>query len=195
MGAEVEEIAGGGEGFFLPGVGALEGAVAVVVGADLDDAAEGAVEEQLADGEEVAVETAVVEGDDVFAAAGGEVDELAGLGGGGGEGLVDDDVLVGEEGDAGELDVGGVGCGDDDDVDGGVGEGLAGGVDEAGGGVALGGGLCGGTGDDGVEFEAGDGGDHGAVEDATGEAVADDGYAEWGAHMGIILLRRWFKCA
>jgi hypothetical protein len=33
------------------------------------------------------------------------------------------------------------------------------------------------------------------VEDATGEAVADDGYAEWGAHMGIILLRRWFKCA
>ena len=60
--AEVVEEAGGGAGDFFPGVGALERAVAVEAGDDLDDAAECAFGEELAEGEEVAVPAAVVEG-------------------------------------------------------------------------------------------------------------------------------------
>ena len=46
--AEVVEEAGGGAGDFFPRVGALERAIAVEAGDDLDDAAEGAFEEELA---------------------------------------------------------------------------------------------------------------------------------------------------
>ena len=97
--AEVEEQAVGLTGSLLPGARALDWAEAVEVGADRDDAAEGVGGDEFAEGLEVAVEAAVVEGAEELALLGGEGDELASLGGGGGEGLVDDDVLVGEEGD------------------------------------------------------------------------------------------------
>jgi hypothetical protein len=110
---------------------------------------------------------------------GGEVDEVAGVGGAGGEGLVDDDVLAGAEGGGGELGVGGVGGGDDDEVDGGVEEGVFGGAEDRR--VRIGG--CGGVaGALGYtrQCETGDRGDEGAVEDAAGEAVTDDGGADGG---------------
>ena len=75
MRAEVVEEAGGGAGDFLPGVGALEGAVAVETGDDLDDAAECAFEEELAEGEEVAVPAAVVKGREDALVRFGEGDE------------------------------------------------------------------------------------------------------------------------
>ena len=75
--AEVVEEAGGGAGDLLPGVGSLEGAVAIEAGDDLDDAAEGACGEELAEGEEVAVPAAVVKGREDAAVNFGQGDESA----------------------------------------------------------------------------------------------------------------------
>ena len=106
--------------------------------------------------------------------AGGEIAEFLGFGAGGGEGLVDDDVLAGEEGLFGEVEVGLVGGGDDDELDGWVGEGLFDGAEDAGGGVGFGGFVAFAL-DDGLELEAGDCADEGGVEDASCQAEADDG--------------------
>ena len=122
--AEVEEHAVGGVGGLLPGVLAGDGAEAVEVGLEGDEAADGVFGDELLDGEEVAVPAAVVEGDDVQALGFGERAEFEGLFAGGGEGLVDDDVLAGGEGLFSEGEVGLVGGGDDDERDGGVGEDL-----------------------------------------------------------------------
>ena len=184
MRAEVEEQAVAGAGL-LPGVGALQGTEAVVVGEHLDDAAERAVGEQLAHGEEVAVVAAVVEGSEEFLLCAGEGDERARIGGAAGERLVDDDVLAGFERGGGELDVGVVGRADYDEIDGGVGEGLGCRGDDAGGGVGRsgGGGALGVADDDSGEFESRDGVDEGAVEDSAGEAVAEDCGADgFGGH-------------
>ena len=181
VGAEVEEQAVGGAGAFFPGVGAGDGAEAVEAGGDFDDAAEGGCGEELPKGEEVAVPAAVLEGAEEFAGLGGEVDEGADVGGGGGEGLVDDDVFAGFDGGGGEGEVGGVGGADDDEVDGGVGEGFFGGAEDGGVRVGFGGGGAGAL-DDGGELEAGDGGDEGAVEDFAGEAVAEDRGADGCGH-------------
>jgi hypothetical protein len=122
--AEVEEHAVGGVLGLLPGVLAGDGAEAVEVGLEGDEAADGVFSDEFFYGEEVAVPAAVVEGDDVQAFGLGERAEFEGLFAGGGEGLVDDDVLAGFEGLFGEGEVGLVGGGDDDELDGLVGEDL-----------------------------------------------------------------------
>src|SRR5581483_3094809 len=86
---------------------------------------------------------------------------------------VDDDVLAGLERLRGEVELGLVGCGDDDEVDGGVGEGFVDGAEDARGGVGLGGFVALAL-DDRSQFQGGDGGDEGAVEDFSGEAEAED---------------------
>ncbi len=139
MGAEVHEEAVGVVAGLLPGGLAGQGAEAVEVRLVGDEAAELASVEDFADGEEVAVPAAVVEGGEDEVAGSGEVAEFLGLGAGGGEGLVDDDVLAGEEGLFCEVEVGLVGGGDDDELDGWVAEGLFDGAEDAGGGVGFGG--------------------------------------------------------
>ncbi len=118
----------------------------------------------------------------------GEFHEAMDGGRGGGQGLVDDDVLAGLEGAAGEGFVGVVRGGDDEEVKGRVGEGCLGGAEEACLGVLGVGGVAGPL-YDGGEFEAWDGADKGAVKDAAGEAVAEDGDAD-GGH-GRSGARRW----
>ncbi len=87
-------------------------------------------------------------------AAGGEGGEVGNVGAGDAEGLVAKDVLAGEEALADDLDVGGSGCGDDDERDGVVGEeGFDGGVGGDAGVLLLG--VAAAALDDGGEFEAG----------------------------------------
>lgn len=85
-------------------------------------------------------------------------------------------MLAGLEGLGGEIEVSFAGCGYDDEIDGGVGEGFVCGAEDARGRVSLRG-LVAFALDDGGELEAGDGGDEGAVEDLTGEAEAEDSTA------------------
>jgi hypothetical protein len=191
--SEVEEQAVGLAGGFLPGTLPCYRAEAVEVGADVDDAAEGIGGDQLAEGLEVAVEAAVVEGGEDFALLRGEGDELAGLGAGAGHGLVDDDVFPGAEGAGGQIEVGLVGGGDDDEVDrsvvkGGVErtEDFGGGVDPRGGGSVPLGRVWGSEGY-GSELQARNRGDEGAMEDSAGEAVSEDSGANWGlTHRTIV---------
>ena len=119
---------------------------------------------------------------------GGKGDEGAGLGGGRGEGFVDDDVLAGAEGGGGQRDVGVVGGGDDDEVEGGVGEGFFRGAKDAGRWVGFRGGGAGAL-DDGSELEPRNGGDEGAVEDFATEAIADDGGADGVRHGEMVIVR------
>ena len=84
-----------------------------------------------------------MEGDDEQALGFGEFAELAGLVTGGGEGLVDDDVLAGFEHALGEDEVGLIGRGDDDELDGFVGEDLVERAGDAGGWIGPGGGVSG----------------------------------------------------
>ena len=181
---EVEEHAVGGVGSFLPCVLAGDGAEAVEVGLEGDEAADSLFCDEFFDGEEVAVPAAVVEGDDVEALGFGERAEFEGLFAGGGEGLVDDDMLSGGKGLFGKGEVGLVGSGDDDERDGRVGEDL---VERAGdhdSGVGAGG-LVALALHDGGEAEAGDGADERGVEDAATEAVADDGGGDFLGHDGL----------
>ena len=122
MRAEVEEHSVGGVLGLLPCVLARDGAEAVEVRLEGDEAADGAFLQQLADGLKVAVPAAVVEGNDQQALALGELAERERLFAGSGEGLVDDDVLAGFERLLGQREVGLVGRGDDDQLDGLVGE-------------------------------------------------------------------------
>jgi hypothetical protein len=180
--AEVEEVAAGGAGRFFPAVGALQRAEAVVVAEHGDDAAKRSFGDQLAEGEKVAVVASVVERGEQLALRGGELDERAGVCRVGCQRLVDDDVLACVESCGGELDVRAVGGADHDKVDAGVVEdrgklwddgGLR--VDSVGGGGAVRVGD-----DDGREFEPRHGGDERAVEDAAGQAIADDSSADGG---------------
>ena len=162
-----------------------DGPVAVEVRLELDDAAEGAGADQRGQRGEVGVVAPVLVDGEQAGVGVREGDEGGGLGAGGGEGLFDEDVLLGLEGGAGEGEVGGGWGGDDDEGDGGVGEeGVRGRVDVGFrvvfGGVVFRGGVAL---DDGVEVEGGYGGDEGDVEDLCAEAVAD--YADvdgWRRH-------------
>ena len=97
MRAEVEEHSVGRVFRLLPCVLARDGPEAVEVRLEGDQAADGAFLQQLADGLKVAVPAAVVEGNGQQALALGELAEFLSLLAGGGEGLVDDDVLAGFE--------------------------------------------------------------------------------------------------
>lgn len=174
VGAEVVEdgAALGNAHGALP-VGRGGGLVAVKVGVELENAAEGVVGEQVADEEEVGVPAAVLVDADEAVAGAGNGDELVGLGGGGDKGLLGEDVLAGFEGGLCEGKVLVGRGGDDDYVDVGVGD------EVVGGGVVLGRGVVGGGRvavlgvalDNGMELELGEDSDEGDVEDFGGEAV------------------------
>ena len=182
MRAEVEEHAVGRVFGFLPGGLALDGAEAVEVGLEGDEAAYGFFFDELAYGEEVAVPAAIVKGSDDKFFAGGEIPEFFGLGAGGGEGLVDDDVLACDEGLFGEGEVSFVGSGDDYELDGGIGEGFFERAEDVGIGVGFGGFVALAL-DDCFEFQAGHGGDEGGVEDLSTQAEAYYCYSNIGAHV------------
>ena len=137
MGAEVHQQAVGAAVGFLPGSLFGRGPEAVEVGLKGDDAAEGVFVEELFDCQEVAIPAAVVEGREDQTFAGGEIDEVASFGGGGGEGFIDDDVLAGVQGFFAEVEVGLVGGADDDELHRGIAEGLPGGAEDAGIGIGL----------------------------------------------------------
>src|SRR6185437_8430764 len=94
----------------------------------------------------------------------------------GSDGLVDDDVLAGLEGLGGEVEVGLAGCGDNDEIDGGVGEGFAGGAEDARLRVGAGGVVTFAL-NDGGELEAGDRGDERRMKDLAGKAEAENSAA------------------
>lgn len=96
--------------------------MAIKVRLELHDAAQCAILLQLAEGEEIAVPSAVLVHADQLPGRARSLDEGGGFGGCGDEGLLDEDVLpcLQRGGAEGEMRVGG--CGDDDDVDGRVGE-------------------------------------------------------------------------
>ncbi len=158
VGAEVEKQAVGGATRFFPGVGAGERPESVEVRLDGDDAAEDGFGAQFADGEKVAIVAAVVEGGEDLAGVVRDVDEGTRLGAGGGERLVEDDVLAGLEGAGGEVEVRVVGRGNDDEVEVGIVESLIDRAQNAGVGIG-GGGFVAAPLDDGGEFEARHGGD------------------------------------
>lgn len=98
-------------------------------------------------------------------------------------------MLAGLHGLGGEIEVRLAGCGDDDEIDGGVAKGFVGGAENVRGGI----GACGFVAfalDDRSQFKAGNGGDEGAVEDFTSEAEAEDSAANGGfgrgAHAPIV---------
>lgn len=97
-------------------------------------------------------------------------------------------MLAGLEGEGGEIEVGLAGCGDDDEVDGGVGEGFFGRAQDTRGRIGLRG-LVTFALHDGGELEAGNGSDEGAVEDLAGKAEAKDSAANGGFGHGVIVRR------
>ena len=98
-------------------------------------------------------------------------------------------MLAGLERLRGEVEVSLAGCGDDDEIDGWIGEGFVDGAEDARRRIGLRGGIACALDDDG-EFEAGDGGDERAVEDLAGETVAEDSAANGGFGHGGIVRRR-----
>ena len=192
VGAEVEEHAVGGVGGLLPGVLARGGAEAVEVRLEGDEAADGGLGEEFFDGKEVTVPTAVVEGDDEQTVLFGEGGELEGLGAGGGEGLVDDDVLAGLERARGESEMRLVGRGDDDEGDGLVGEQIVDIAVDTDGWVGFGS-LVARALHDGDEAQSGDGADERRVEDAAAEAVADDSDTDFSCRHFFTSLRSVLK--
>ena len=177
--AEVEEHAVGIAAGFFPGGFAGQGTEAVEVGLVGYETAYGMFVEEFADGEEVAVPAAVVEGREDEIACCGEVAQFPGFGAGSGEGLVDDDVLAGEEGLFREGVVGLVGSAYDDKPDGWVGECFFDGTQDAGVRVGLRGFVAFAL-DDSFEPEAGDCAYKGRVKDLPCESKADYCYADVG---------------
>jgi hypothetical protein len=177
--AEVEEHAVGIAAGFLPGGFAGQGTEAVEVGLVGYETAYGMFVEEFADGEEVAVPAAVVEGREDEIAGCGKVAQFPGFGAGSGEGLVDDDVLAGEEGLFREGVVGLVGSAYDDKLDGWVGECFFDGTQDAGVRVGLRGFVAFAL-DDSFEPEAGDCAYKGRVKDLPCESKADYCYADVG---------------
>lgn len=173
VGAQVEEGAAalGDAQLALP-VGRGVGAVAVEVGVELEHAAQGARLDEVLGQQEVGVPAAVLVHADELASGLGNVGELLGLGGGGDEGLLGQDMLAGFEGLLGQVEVVVGRGGDDNDIDVGVGDEVVGGSVVLEVGVVGGGGVVGlgGALDDGVQLEAGGCGDEGDVEDFGGEA-------------------------
>ena len=97
MRPEVEQHAVGGIFRFLPGVLAGDGAEAVEVRLERDQAADGAFLQQLADGQEIAIPAAVVEGNREQTLALCDASEFQSFRAGWSEWLVDDNVLAGFE--------------------------------------------------------------------------------------------------
>lgn len=148
------------------------GAVAVEVGVELEDTTEGARLDEVLGQQEISVPAAVLVHADELPSGLGNIGELLGLGGGGDEGLLGQDVLAGLEGLLGEVEVVVGRGGDDNDIDVGVGDEVVGGSVVLEVGVVGGGGVVGlwGALNDGVQLKAGGCGDEGDVEDFGGEA-------------------------
>ena len=87
-------------------------------------------------------------------------------------------MFAGEERLSGEVEVGLVGGGDDDELDGWICEGFFNRAQDAGAGVGFGG-LVPFALDDGFEAQAGNGADEGGVKDATRKTKSDNGYADF----------------
>ncbi len=191
MGAEILEDAVGVAWGLFPAIGAGGGTEAVPLGEHGRDAAECAVGEYGFQGEEVAVPAAVMEGEEVLAGVAGRADEVRGRGAGGRHGFIDHDMFAGGQGGLGEGGMGLIRGRDDDEIEGRVGKGLFGGAKNTDVRVGFGGIVPGALSslDDRGEFEAGDCADEGAVEDAAGEAEAEDGDADRFTHTASIVRR------
>ena len=191
VGAEVVPQATAGDRGLAPALADLR-AEAVEAGFERQDLAERAIGDEAAQREEVGVPAAVVEHREDAAGARGETGEPLRLGQCEREGLVDDDVPAGRERPAGEVGVGVVRRGDDDEVEvgsrqDGVGVRQDRRVRQVGphlGRVAR---------RDGSEAQAGRGGDQGHVEGLAGVAVAEQRHVQ--GHGASRCMRHRRRCS
>ena len=173
MRGEIEQNAAAGTGLFAPSVGFGGGTKTIVGGFETNDAAEVTVSNSLAESLEIGVEAAIVVDREDAVLSLGEIEEFDSFGDGGGEGLVDDDVFAGFETALGEREVGLVGSGNGDELDGIDGEEFVERRNNARAGKEVGSRIAGAL-KNGDEVETFDRADHWGVKTAAAQAKPDE---------------------